>query len=84
MPFAVSATTWSGAQRVPVDEALHVPGEVVEQVGRLDLAGHLAPVRDPGRDHLLDLHEPGLLPDRRGAGPAELDAVVLRPGCGWR
>ena len=28
--------------------------------------------------------EPGVLADRRGAGPAQLDAVVLRPGCGWR
>ena len=44
----------------------------------LDLARHLTPVGDAGRDHLLDLREPGLLADRRGAGPAQLDAVVLR------
>ncbi len=52
--------------------------EGLEQVDVLDLARDLAPRRDARRDHLLDLLQAGLLADRRRAGPAELDAVVLR------
>ena len=65
-------------QRRRVDERAHVLAERLEQVDVLDLARDLAPRRDARRDHLLDLLQAGLLADRRRAGPAELDAVVLR------
>ena len=37
-----------------------------------------SPLEQARGDRRLDLDQPGLLADRRGAGPAELDAVVLR------
>ena len=42
-------------QRGRVDERAHVLSEGVEQVDPLHLARDLAPRRDAGRDHLLDL-----------------------------
>ncbi len=52
--------------------------ELLEEVDVLDPARNLAARGDARRDHLLDLGEARLLADRRGAGAAQLDAVVLR------
>jgi len=65
-------------QRGDVYERTHVIAEGLEEVDVLDPARDLAARGHTGRDHLLDLREAGLLAHRRGAGPAELDAVVLR------
>ena len=52
-------------------------GERRQQVGVLDPARVFRPLEQPARDHGLDLRQAGVLADRRGACPAELDAVVL-------
>ena len=77
MPLAVSATTRSGRSTAGVDERPDVVGELGEQVPVLDPAGLLGPLDQAGGDRFLDLDEPGRLADRRGDGPAHLDAVVL-------
>ena len=69
----------SGCSTDDVDERPHVLAER-RRAGRRcsTLPGDLAARRHARRDHLLDLREAGLLADRRGAGAAQLDAVVLR------
>ena len=72
-------------QHRQVDERADVVGErrragrcVVTVPGRSAAAGTPAAASSP------DLGEAGVLADRPGAGEAELDAVVLRPGCARR
>ena len=74
-----------------VDQAAQERGVVAEQVALDDRAGgragraraacpcRAAPAR--GRARRPDRES---WPDGAGAGAAELDPVVLRPGCGWR
>ena len=80
MPLAVSATTRSGAQRRDVDEGADVRRRTsAQQVALLDPARRPRPARaGPSATVALISAQPGVLADRRGAGPAQLDAVVLR------
>ena len=60
-----------------VDERAQVGGVVGEHVAaRRPVPPPADRPGTPGRRRGADLGEPGVLPDRRGAGPAELDAVV--------
>ena len=77
MPLAVSATTRSGRSTDGSTNERTCVGELGEQVPVLDPAGLLGPLDQAGGDRLLDLDQPGRLADRRGRGPAHLDAVVL-------
>ena len=67
-----------GPERGDVDERADVGGELGEEILLPHLTALLGPLEEPRRDRVLDLGEPGGLADGRGAGPAELDAVVLR------
>ena len=73
-----------------VDEAAQEGGVVTEQVARRHRAGTTgragearATVEHPLRE-VADLGEAGVLADRARRRAAQLDAVVLRPGCGSR
>ena len=68
----------AAAQGVEVDERVHVRAELLEHVDVIRLARDLAPRRQPDATISLIWLQPGLLADRRRAGPAQLDAVVLR------
>ncbi len=65
------------AERFDVDEGAHVGDERAEEVPVLDSAAAGSGRELPGGDGRLDVGEAGLDADGRGAGPAELDAVVL-------
>ena len=77
-PFAVSATTRSGRSASRSTNERTWATNAAEQVATLDPAGLLGPLEQTLGDHGLDLAQAGVLADRRRAGPAELDAVVLR------
>ena len=64
-------------QRRDVDERPDVGDERGQQVATLDPARVLAALEETARNQRLDLGEAGVLADGRGAGPAQLHAVVL-------
>ena len=79
MPLAVSATTLSGRSADDVDERAHVLAER-RRAGRRARPCPATSPRDVTPDATISLIcvQAGLLADRRGAGAAQLDAVVLR------